>query len=90
MKALHAVVEGEVQGVGFRYSAQRRARVLGLCGWVRNMADGSVEVWAEGDQESLEDLLDWLSLGPPSAEVTQVRSIWEMPRGIYRDFNIAF
>lgn len=90
MKALHAVVEGEVQGVGFRYSAQRRARVLGLCGWVRNMADGSVEVWAEGDQESLEDLLDWLSLGPPSAVVTQVRSIWEMPRGIYRDFNIAF
>jgi len=90
MKALHAVVEGEVQGVGFRYSAQRRARVLGLCGWVRNMADGSVEVWAEGDQESLEDLLDWLSLGPPSAEVTQVRSSWEMPRGIYRDFNIAF
>jgi acylphosphatase len=90
MKAFHAIVEGEVQGVGFRYSAQRRARALGLDGWVRNMADGSVEVWAEGAKESLDDFLEWLSRGPPSAEVTQVRSTWEMPRGIYRDFGIAF
>jgi hypothetical protein len=48
MHRLHAVVHGRVQGVGFRYFVMREARALGLSGWVRNQADGSVEVEAEG------------------------------------------
>ena len=48
------LIEGSVQGVGFRQSCRQRAIDLGLCGWVRNLKDGSVEVQAEGGEMSLE------------------------------------
>ncbi len=50
---LHAWVEGRVQGVGFRYFVQDEAQSLGLSGWVRNVGDDKVEVWAEGKQADL-------------------------------------
>ena len=67
MKAFHAIIKGEVQGVGFRMSAVIRAERLGLKGWVRNNEDGDVEVWAEGEPEALEQFYSWLQVG--SAEV---------------------
>lgn len=54
---LHAVIEGRVQGVGFRYYVEENARILNLTGWVRNRWDGSVETVAEGDRETLEKFL---------------------------------
>lgn len=90
MKAFHAVVRGEVQGVGFRMSAILRAEQLGLTGWVRNTEDGSVEVWAEGEAEALERFLAWLHMGPSSARVDEVMKTDELPRGIYRRFSVAF
>jgi acylphosphatase len=65
-------VHGRVQGVMFRQSTARRARELGVDGWVRNCADGSVEGCAAGTAAALESLHRWLHDGPPAARVSQV------------------
>lgn len=67
---VRAIVRGAVQGVGYRYFALRQASALGLAGWVRNLADGSVEVAAEGPAAAVEAFLDLLRQGPPGARVT--------------------
>ena len=90
MKAIHAIVEGEVQGVGFRYSAMREARALGVAGWVRNADDGTVEVWAEGDDAALEEFIAWLKVGPSAAWVRALNVSREAPKGTYTSFGIAF
>lgn len=72
MPVLHALVRGRVQGVGFRWFVRERGRKLGVKGWVRNRADGSVEVEAEGETLSLEELRGCLREGPPGARVSAV------------------
>ena len=69
---MRAAVAGRVQGVGYRDAARRRARRLGLLGWVRNEADGTVAVHAEGPQEPLERFIEFLRSGPRGAEVESV------------------
>ena len=89
-KAFRARVEGRVQGVGFRWAAQRQAAALGLKGYVRNLPDGAVEVVAEGAEEPLGRLREWLRRGPPGALVRQAR-FQELPvDGTYRDFSIDY
>jgi len=66
------LVTGRVQGVFYRASAQDTARRLGLTGWVRNCADGAVELVACGAEEKLQELERWLWQGPPHAKVEQV------------------
>lgn len=90
MRAIHCFVRGEVQGVGYRYSAAREARALGVVGWVRNLEDGSVEVWAEGWEEDLKVFEDWLWKGPSSAVVRGVDASWATPTGRYESFGVAF
>ena len=68
-------VHGVVQGVGFRWSAARRAEALGLRGWVKNCADGSVEVGAQGTAAALDQFEDWLRRGPRGARVERVDRI---------------
>ena len=63
---------GRVQGVFFRDSARREAEALGVSGWARNLADGRVEVVAEGDEPALERMIQWCRGGPPRATVTNV------------------
>ena len=69
---LHAVVRGRVQGVGFRWFVRESAHRLGLSGWVRNLPDGSVEVAADGDAESIEVFRGALREGPAGASVAQI------------------
>ncbi|MDR2630319.1 MAG: acylphosphatase [Spirochaetaceae bacterium] len=88
--AFFALVEGRVQGVGFRYSAYYEARRLGLTGWVKNTHAGEVEIFAEGPKEKLETLLRWLHRGPPGARVDAVRYDLRAPLGVYRDFSIKY
>ena len=66
------VISGRVQGVGFRYFAERRASQLGIVGYVKNCWDGSVEVYAVGDPNSLEEFRSLLAEGPHSSRVTNI------------------
>jgi acylphosphatase len=70
--ARHAVVKGRVQGVGFRWFAERVARELGVRGWVRNLSDGSVETVAEGDDSAVAAYLARLERGPHGSRVDGV------------------
>jgi len=88
-RAFTAVVRGAVQGVAFRHFTRLRATELGLRGYVRNLPDGSVEVFAEGEEEALGELERWLAHGPPGADVGEVDLTPSQPRGEYRSFVIA-
>jgi acylphosphatase len=66
------VVDGRVQGVGFRVNCARRARAIGLSGWVRNLPDGRVEILLQGPPESVAQVERWCAFGPQLAEVTSV------------------
>jgi DNA ligase D-like protein (predicted 3'-phosphoesterase) len=70
--SVRALVRGHVQGVGFRDATVRRARSLGVLGWVRNREDGAVEVHAEGPSAAVEALVAFLRDGPRGAEVADV------------------
>jgi acylphosphatase len=85
---LHAHVEGRVQGVGFRYFVEETALALDLKGWVRNRWDGSVEVVAEGERQSLEKLLGALRRGPRAAYVSDVRPDWSPATGEFHNFHV--
>jgi len=85
---VHIVVEGLVQGVGFRWYTARHARTLGLKGFVRNLFDGSVEVEAEGDRSLLEELITALKVGPRSAHVRNLRIEWLAPEQERKSFEI--
>ena len=90
MERLHAVVRGDVQGVGFRYFVQRSAQQLGLAGWVRNNDDGSVELVAEGQRDALEQLKRALQQGPRMARVDRVDTQWSAGTGALRGFELAW
>lgn len=70
--AIQLIVQGRVQGVGFRWWTVETARRLGLDGWVRNLGDGSVEILAVGQSETLGQLELQCRSGPPGAQVTTV------------------
>lgn len=82
------LVSGKVQGVCFRASTKEVARQLGLTGYARNLADGRVEVVAEGDVSQLQALKDWCTQGPPSARVSDVQlTASEASVDGFRDFQ---
>jgi acylphosphatase len=73
-ESVHAILRGRVQGVGFRYFVLTRARTLQLSGFTRNLDDGTVEVYAEGERGKLEEFLSMLAEGPETARVETVES----------------
>ena len=75
-KRIHLLISGKVQGVYYRSSACEKARVLGLCGTVRNLPSGQVELVAEGEESALQRLIAWCQMGPPAAEVSAVDVRW--------------
>jgi acylphosphatase len=80
--ARRAVVRGRVQEVGYRFFALRAARELGVNGWIRNLADGSVETLAEGEEAALEQYLARLHTGPPGSRVDAVAVEPAEPQGL--------
>ncbi|MFO7918265.1 MAG: acylphosphatase [Anaerolineae bacterium] len=89
-KRFQASVSGRVQGVGFRYHARETARGLGVMGYVRNRSDGTVEVVAEGDEDSLRQFLSWLRSGPRLAQVEKVDTDWESFEGEFDTFGVRY
>lgn len=89
-KRLHLRISGRVQGVAFRHFTWSHASRLGLHGWVRNLPDGSVEVLAEGEEESLAALLQLVRRGPPAARVRDIDERWSEPQGDLPAFTVAF
>ena len=68
----HLVIAGSVQGVGFRQGMMRKAAQLGICGWVRNRVDGTVEAMIRGAPDAVVAMIAWARHGPRSASVDRV------------------
>lgn len=89
-KAVRVVVRGRVQGIGYRWFVTRAARRAGVAGWVRNRADGAVELVAAGSAEAVAALLEAVRTGPPGARVEHVDTTPTVPDESFPDpFDIA-
>ena len=86
---VHLVVRGRVQGVGFRWFVKEVARGLDLAGWVKNRADGGVEVVAEGGEGSVRSLMQQLREGPPGADVREVQELPSDTAAVPKPFSVA-
>ncbi|MGE4063367.1 MAG: acylphosphatase [Rhodospirillaceae bacterium] len=86
-KTVRLRILGRVQGVGYRAWTAQRAKKLGLTGWVRNLADGTVECLAQGRGEDIQALIAACHAGPPLARVTQVDSETVLDGEIYSEFR---
>ncbi|MBN2204884.1 MAG: protein-L-isoaspartate(D-aspartate) O-methyltransferase, partial [Thermoleophilia bacterium] len=88
IKAVKLRLSGRVQGVYYRASTQREARRLGVAGYAKNLRDGSVEVWAQGDAAAVDALVAWCRVGPPRAEVVRVEAEDVEPDARMRSFEV--
>ncbi len=84
------MISGRVQGVFYRYTAQKVATRLGLAGWIKNLPDGRVEAVAVGDVAAVDDFIAWCREGPPGARVEGVVShvLDDFPE--YQGFSITY
>jgi acylphosphatase len=90
MRRIRAIITGRVQGVSFRAATAHEAKRLGVVGWVRNLADGSVELEAEGAADRIEALVAWCHDGPPAARVDRVTVEDRAATAAERDFSITY
>jgi acylphosphatase len=88
MDSYRCVVEGRVQGVGFRYFVLRQAQRFGIVGWVRNLDNGAVEFQAEGEADPMRRFLDKVRSGPSFAYVTSV-DVREVAAEGFKGFSIV-
>jgi acylphosphatase len=89
MHHVRLLIDGHVQGVGFRYFACRQAEALGLSGEVRNRPDGRVSVEAEGEHATLQRFVEALTRGPRAARVSDVDVSWSEGPSRHRGFTIC-
>ena len=81
-------ITGLVQGVGFRFFTQRAAARHQVLGYVKNLEDGRVEAYAEGDEKSVKEFQDDLTTGPTHAKVDEIEEIVLEPQGLYSSFRV--
>jgi len=89
-KRLHVLYKGRVQGVGFRYTAEKIALDAGLAGWVRNLPDGDVEITAEGEEKTLQLLLEQIQASPVGRHIKKTIVDWQESRNEFKDFRVEF
>jgi acylphosphatase len=87
VETLAVRVTGKVQGVGYRMATVRQAHSLGVTGWVRNLDDGSVEAVLQGPHGAIDEMLSWLRIGPPAAQVRDVESTELQEQRLYDRFE---
>lgn len=90
IQTVTANVRGVVQGVSFRYHTRRCALRLGICGFVKNMPDGSVYLEATGPKSALEELIEFLHVGPTFASVSSVQIHWLAEVEPFDTFDISY
>lgn len=84
----HILVSGRVQGVMFRVHAKKEAKILGLTGWTHNLLDGRVEIFCEGEKESIEKFIEWAKKGSPLSKVERVEVEYHEHKGEWKEFSI--
>ncbi len=89
-KRVHIFISGVVQGVSFRYYTGQKARDLGVTGWVKNLADGMVELVGEGEVEELKKLVEFCKKGSFGAKVEGVEVKWEEYKGEFKSFERVY
>ncbi|PLX80729.1 MAG: acylphosphatase [Desulfuromonas sp.] len=89
MTRANLLISGRVQGVWYRASTRDVATKHGIKGWVRNLPDGRVEAMLEGDQTSVQKVIDWCRQGPPGALVTEVEVTWSEASGEFPSFSVV-
>jgi len=85
---LHCLIKGRVQGVCFRYNTKKVAEDLGLCGWVKNNSDNTVEAIFEGSELKLLEMLTFIKKGPFGSRVTKVKEDWKECEREFENFLI--
>ena len=84
------IIFGRVQGVWFRASTQQKAEQLGLTGWVRNTTDGCVEAIFEGEEQLVNQMIEWCNHGPPRSKVNNVDIKNQEPTNGFDGFSIRY
>jgi acylphosphatase len=85
---VHVIISGRVQGVWYRASTKRKAEELGLTGWVKNTVDGNVEAVFEGDESIVYEMIAWCRVGPPLAQVADVKITRKHVGGEFTGFAV--
>ena len=88
LTAKHILIKGKVQGVFFRRHTRQIAEALDIMGWVKNTGEGDVEIFAQGNEDAIEQLISWCKQGPPRADVKDVEIIDERPDISIKKFSV--
>ncbi len=88
MKTIHLLIKGKVQGVFYRATAKKVAEQLEINGWIKNTKEGNVEVIATGNEEALNEFINWCKQGPKDAKVTDVVLTTKNPEA-FNGFSIV-
>lgn len=89
-KAIKAIVKGRIQGVGYRANTHQKATQLGITGYIRNTSGNEVELVAEGAEENLKELVEFLKVGPSGAEIEEFNFDWQDATGEFIRFAIKY
>ena len=87
-KRSELVIRGDVQGVSYRYFARDIAKKMGVKGWIRNESNGSITAVIEGDDERVDNFVNWCRQGSPMSDVEKVEVIEAKYSGLFKDFEI--
>ena len=89
-KNVHVIISGRVQGVWFRANTRQKAEQLGITGWVRNTKEGNVEAIFEGEENQVNEMIQWCYRGPPLAKIKKVEIINQNTTNNYNEFSIKY
>ena len=86
--SVHVFIYGYIQGVSFRANAWREAKKHGLVGWIRNLKDRRVEAIFQGEEDNVNEVVNWCRTGPPAAKVEKVDVAYEAGTEVFKRFDI--